>query len=53
VAPPSFAEEVAKGIITGGGKTTAAALKGVAHLAPAEAPGLLADIMRKFIKAVA
>jgi 3-oxoadipate enol-lactonase len=53
VAPPSFAEEMAKGITTGGGKASAVALKGVAHLAPAEAPRVLADIMRKFIKAVA
>ena len=39
VAPPSFAEEVAKGITAGGGTASAVTLEGVAHLAPAEAPG--------------
>lgn len=53
VAPPSFAAEVAKGITACGGKATAVALEGVAHLAPAEAPGVVADIMRKFIAEVA
>ncbi|MBT2512293.1 alpha/beta fold hydrolase [Arthrobacter sp. ISL-30] len=56
VAPPSFAEEIAAGINAGsnagGGKATLVTLDGVAHLAPAEAPGLVADLMRKFIAEV-
>ena len=46
VAPPSCAEEVAAGITAGGGTATAVTLEGVAHLAPAEAPAHVAELMR-------
>lgn len=46
VATPSMAEEVAAGITAGGGTATAVTLEGVAHLAPAEAPAHLAELMR-------
>jgi 3-oxoadipate enol-lactonase len=49
VAPPPFAEAIADGIRAGGGTAEAVALDGVAHLAPAEAPGVVAGIMRAFI----
>lgn len=49
VAPPSFAEEVAAGITAGGGIASAATLEGVAHLAPAEAPGHVAELMRSLM----
>lgn len=49
VAPPSMAEEVAAGITAGGGTATAVSLEGVAHLAPAEAPAHVADLMRSLI----
>ncbi len=49
VAPPSFAEEVAAGITAGGGTATAVTLEGVAHLAPAEAPAHVAELMRGLI----
>ncbi|XAS67360.1 alpha/beta fold hydrolase [Micrococcaceae bacterium Sec5.7] len=49
VAPPSFAEEIVEGINAGGGTATAVSLDGVAHLAPAEAPVVVADLLRKFI----
>lgn len=45
VAPPSMAEEVAAGITAGGGTATAVTLDGVAHLAPAEAPAHVAELM--------
>ncbi|WP_458780262.1 alpha/beta fold hydrolase [Arthrobacter sp. D3-16] len=45
VAPPSLAEEVAAGITAGGGTATAVTLEGVAHLAPAEAPAHVAELM--------
>ncbi|MHC6222880.1 alpha/beta fold hydrolase [Arthrobacter sp. MMS24-S77] len=51
VAPPSFAEEVADGINAGGGSAVSVALDGVGHLAPAEAPAVVADLMRTFMKA--
>ncbi|GAB3571378.1 hypothetical protein GCM10027405_37380 [Arthrobacter alkaliphilus] len=54
VAPPSFAEEIAKGINSrfnsGGGSAVSVALDGVGHLAPAEAPAVVADLMRTFMK---
>lgn len=50
VAPPSFAEEIAGGINAGGGSAVSVALDGVGHLAPAEAPAVVADIMRTFMK---
>ncbi|BCW47513.1 alpha/beta fold hydrolase [Arthrobacter sp. StoSoilB5] len=50
VAPPSFAEEVAAGVRSGGGFAVVEALDGVAHLAPAEAPAVVADLMRTFMK---
>jgi 3-oxoadipate enol-lactonase len=49
VAPPSMAEEVAAGITAGGGTASAATLEGVAHLAPAEAPAHVAELMRSLI----
>jgi 3-oxoadipate enol-lactonase len=49
VAPPSFAEEIAAGITAGGGTAAAVSLEGVAHLAPFEAPGVVAELLRKFI----
>ncbi|MEJ1181211.1 alpha/beta fold hydrolase [Arthrobacter sp. R4] len=49
VAPPSFAEEVAAGITAGGGTASAVTLGGVAHLAPFEAPGHVADLLRNLI----
>jgi len=49
VAPPSFAEEVAAGITAGGGTASAVTLEGVAHLAPAEAPAHVAELLRGLI----
>ncbi len=49
VAPPSFAEEIVDGITAGGGTASAVSLKGVAHLAPFEAPGHVADLLRTLI----
>jgi 3-oxoadipate enol-lactonase len=49
VAPPSFAEEVAKGITAGGGTASAVTLEGVAHLAPAEAPAHVAELLKGLI----
>ncbi|MET3810519.1 alpha/beta fold hydrolase [Arthrobacter sp. UYEF3] len=49
VAPPSFAEEIAAGITAGGGTANAATLAGVAHLAPFEAPGHVAELLRSLI----
>ncbi len=50
VAPPSCAEEIVAGINSGGGSAVAVALDGVGHLAPAEAPAVVADLMRTFMK---
>jgi len=52
VAPPSTAAEVADGITAGGGSAVVETLDGVAHLAPAEAPAAVADLMRGFMKEV-
>jgi len=49
VATPAMADEVAAGITAGGGTATAVTLEGVAHLAPAEAPAHVADLMRSLI----
>ncbi|MGX1163275.1 3-oxoadipate enol-lactonase [Arthrobacter sp. SLBN-100] len=49
VATPSMAEEVAVGITAGGGTATAVTLEGVAHLAPAEAPAHVAELVRGLI----
>jgi 3-oxoadipate enol-lactonase len=49
VAPPSFAEEIAEGITAGGGTASAVTLGGVAHMAPAEAPAHVADLLRSLI----
>jgi pimeloyl-ACP methyl ester carboxylesterase len=49
VAPPSMAEEVAAGITAGGGTATAVTLEGVAHLAPFEAPGHVAELLKSLI----
>ncbi|MNI87125.1 3-oxoadipate enol-lactonase 2 [compost metagenome] len=50
VAPPSVAESVVSGITAGGGTAEAVALDGVGHLAPAEAPAVVAELMRNFMK---
>jgi 3-oxoadipate enol-lactonase len=49
VATPSMAEEVAAGITAGGGTATAVTLEGVAHLAPAEAPAHVAELMQSLL----
>ncbi len=49
VATPAMAEEVAAGITAGGGTATAVSIEGIAHLAPAEAPAHVADLMRSMI----
>ncbi|WLQ07968.1 alpha/beta fold hydrolase [Arthrobacter oryzae] len=49
VAPPSFAAEVVAGITAGGGTANAVTLEGVAHLAPAEAPAHVAELLRSLI----
>lgn len=49
VAPPSSAQEIADGITAGGGTASAVTLGGVAHLAPAEAPAHVAELMRTLI----
>lgn len=49
VAPPSLAAEIVEGITAGGGTASAATVEGVAHLAPFEAPGHVAGLMRSLI----
>jgi len=49
VAPPSLAEEIFAGITAGGGTANAATLQGVSHLAPFEAPGHVAELLRSLI----
>ncbi|MEN3345982.1 MAG: 3-oxoadipate enol-lactonase [Arthrobacter sp.] len=49
VTPPSFAAEIVEGITAGGGTATEVALEGVAHLAPAETPAKVAELLRNFI----
>jgi 3-oxoadipate enol-lactonase len=49
VAPPALAEETAAGITAGGGTATAVTLEGVAHLAPAEAPAHVAELLRSLV----
>jgi 3-oxoadipate enol-lactonase len=49
VAPPSLAKEIVDGITTGGGTANAVTLEGVAHLAPFEAPGHVAGLLRSLI----
>jgi 3-oxoadipate enol-lactonase len=49
VATPALAEEVAAGITAGGGTASAVTLEGVAHLAPAEAPAHVAELLRSLI----
>jgi 3-oxoadipate enol-lactonase len=49
VSTPSMAEEVAAGITAGGGTATAVTLEGVSHLAPAEAPAHVAELMHSLI----
>jgi pimeloyl-ACP methyl ester carboxylesterase len=49
VAPPSSAQEIADGITAGGGTASAVTLEGVAHLAPAEAPAHVAELLRTLI----
>ena len=46
VATPAMADEVAAGITAGGGTATAVTLEGISHLAPAEAPAHVAELMR-------
>jgi len=50
VAPPSMAEELVNSIVAGGGTAEAVTLDGVGHLAPAEAPKVVASLMRTFMK---
>lgn len=50
VAPPSFAEAVVAGITAAGGFAVVETLDGVGHLAPAEAPAVVAGLMRTFMK---
>lgn len=49
VATPAMAEEVAAGITAGGGTATAVTIEGISHLAPAEAPAHVADLMRSLL----
>ncbi|HEY1157606.1 MAG TPA: alpha/beta hydrolase, partial [Arthrobacter sp.] len=49
VATPAMAEEVAAGITAGGGTATAVTSEGISHLAPAEAPAHVADLMRSLL----
>lgn len=49
VAPPSMAQETVDGITAGGGTANAVTLEGVAHLAPAEAPAHVAELLRTLI----
>lgn len=49
VATPAMAQDVAAGITAGGGTATAVTLEGVGHLAPAEAPAHVADLMRSLL----
>ncbi len=49
VAPPSMAADIVEGITSGGGIATTVTLEGVAHLAPAEAPAHIADLLRNVI----
>ncbi|WP_285319000.1 alpha/beta fold hydrolase [Pseudarthrobacter sp. lyk4-40-TYG-27] len=49
VATPDMADEVATGITAGGGTATAVTVDGISHLAPAEAPAHVADLMRRLI----
>ncbi|MEQ4519119.1 alpha/beta fold hydrolase [Pseudarthrobacter sp. B907] len=49
VAPPSLAREIVDGITAEGGTANAATLDGVAHLAPFEAPGHVAELLRSLI----
>ena len=44
-----MAQEVAAGITAGGGTATAVTVEGISHLAPAEAPGHVADLMRSLM----
>jgi len=49
VSTPAMAEEVAAGITAGGGTATAVTIEGISHLAPAEAPAHVADLMRSLL----
>lgn len=49
VAPPSMAQETVEGITAGGGTANSVTLEGVAHLAPAEAPAHVAELLRTLI----
>ncbi|WP_028271419.1 alpha/beta fold hydrolase [Arthrobacter sp. UNC362MFTsu5.1] len=49
VVPPPFAKEIADGITAGGGTANAVTLEGVAHLAPAEAPAHVAELLKSLI----
>jgi 3-oxoadipate enol-lactonase len=49
VVPPPFAKEIADGITAGGGTANAVTLEGVAHLAPAEAPAHVAELLKGLI----
>jgi 3-oxoadipate enol-lactonase len=49
VVPPPFAKEIADGITAGGGTANAVTLEGVAHLAPAEVPAHVAELLKGLI----
>ncbi|WP_445155806.1 alpha/beta fold hydrolase [Arthrobacter sp. Hor0625] len=49
VATPALAEEIVAGITAGGGTANAVTLEGVAHLAPFEAPGHVAGLLRSLV----
>ena len=49
VVPPPFAKEIADGITAGGGTANAVTLEGVAHLAPAEVPAHVAELLKSLI----
>lgn len=49
VVPPPFAKDIADGITAGGGTANAVTLEGVAHLAPAEAPAHVAELLKSLI----
>lgn len=49
VSTAAMAEEVAAGITAGGGTATAVTIEGISHLAPAEAPAHVADLMRSLL----
>lgn len=49
VTPPSHATAIAEAVLSGGGTARTEVLKGVAHLAPAEAPSEVAQLLRDVV----